>query len=70
LADTLKAEVGEPGWDQTYTEATKGLGNPEGSFGKNLVHIANHLEILHAKDKVPQSLDKLCAEIMRFAASN
>jgi hypothetical protein len=70
LSDTLRAEVGQPDWDRAYSEATQGLGNPEGSFGKNLVHIGNHLEILHAKDKVPQSLDKLCTEIMRFAASN
>lgn len=68
LGATLRAEVGEAKWDRTFEKATKGLGNPEGSFLKNPVHIGDHLEILHSEGINLPSLDKLCKEIMRFSA--
>jgi putative ATP-dependent endonuclease of OLD family len=70
LGETLKTEVGQADWGRTFGEATKALGNPEGSFAKNPVHIGDHVEILHKKGKIPQSLDKLCKEIMRFSTAN
>jgi putative ATP-dependent endonuclease of OLD family len=69
LGDTLKMEVGQNDWDQSFGEATKGLGNPEGSYAKNPLHIGNHLEILQSKGKAPQAIEKLCQELIRFAAS-
>ncbi|TVR07031.1 MAG: ATP-dependent endonuclease [Salinarimonadaceae bacterium] len=70
LGDVLRAEVGEHDWNQSFSEATKGLGNPEGSFAKNPVHIGDHIGKLQDKGKIPQSLEKLCNEVMRFASSN
>lgn len=68
LSDLLKTEMGATVWDQTFGEATKGLGNPEGSYLKNPVHIGDHIDMLKAKGHTPASLDRLCAEIIRFAA--
>jgi putative ATP-dependent endonuclease of the OLD family len=69
LGDLFRSEVGEAEWDKTFGEASKGLGNPEGSYAKNPVHIGDHLQLLHAKGSVPQTLIKLCDEILRFAAT-
>ncbi len=68
LGDLLKTEIGATVWDQTFGEATKGLGNPEGSYLKNPVHIGDHIDILKSKGHTPASLDRLCAKIIRFAA--
>lgn len=70
LGETLKTEVGQADWDQTFGEATKGLGSPQGSFAKNPVHIGDHVQILLARGKTPPSLDKLCKEIMRFSTAS
>jgi putative ATP-dependent endonuclease of the OLD family len=69
LGDLLKTELGATVWDQTFGEATKGLGNPEGSYLKNPVHIGDHIEVLNAKGHALTSLDRLCTEIIRFAAA-
>ncbi len=65
----LKAEIGAAVWEPTFSEATKGLGNPDGSYLKNPVHIGDHLDILKAKNHTPASLDRLCAEIITFAGA-
>ena len=70
LGDTLRTEVGQTDWNEAFGEATKGLGNPEGSFAKNPVHIGAHLEKLNERGKTPVSLDRLCRELMRFSAEN
>jgi predicted ATP-dependent endonuclease of OLD family len=69
LGDLLKTEIGAAVWDQTYGEATKGLGNPEGSYLKNPVHIGDHIDVLKTKGHTPASLERLCAEIIKFAAA-
>lgn len=69
LGDTLIADIGSAVWDQTFSEATKELGNPEGSYIKNPVHIGNHLETLKEKGYVPTSLDQLCQELIHFAVA-
>lgn len=69
LGDVLKIEVGAPAWDQTFGQATKGLGNPEGSYIKNPVHIGDHLDLLKEANLMPASLDRLCSEIIHFAAA-
>jgi len=63
-----EAEIGAAVWDQTYGEATKGLGNPEGSYLKNPVHIGDHIDVLKTKGHTPASLERLCVEIIKFAA--
>jgi putative ATP-dependent endonuclease of OLD family len=68
LGNVLKSEVDPTVWDQTFGEATKTLGNPEGSYIKNPVHIGDHVRLLKAEGHPPSSLDRLCAEI-RFAAA-
>ena len=67
LGDLLKTEVGATVWDQTFGQATKDLGNPEGSYIKNPVHISDHLDLLKKEGHTPASLDRLCTEIIRFA---
>jgi hypothetical protein len=69
IGDVLKAEVGSGAWDTTFGEATKSLGNAEGSYLKNPVHIGDHLEALQGKGHTLASLDRLCAEIIGFAAA-
>ena len=69
LGDVLKSEVGAGIWDQTYSEATKGLGSPQGSYLKNFIHIADHLDLLKEKGNTPASLDRLCEEIIGFASA-
>ena len=69
IGDVLKAEVGDTLWEQTFTEATNGLGNPEGSYIKNPIHIGDHLNNLKEKDHTPASVERLCTEILRFAAA-
>jgi hypothetical protein len=69
LGTVLKAEIGAPVWDQTFGQATGGLGNPEGSYMKNPIHIGDHLDLLKAGNHVPASLDRLCTEIIRFASA-
>ena len=69
LGDTLMTDIGSTVWNQTFSEATKELGNPEGSYMKNPVHIGNHLEVLKEKGYVPASLDRLCQELIRFAVA-
>ncbi|MDP2619668.1 MAG: AAA family ATPase [Hyphomicrobiales bacterium] len=69
IGDVLKAEVGATVWDQTFGQATNGLGNPEGSYIKNPVHIGDHLDLLKEGGHTPASLDRLCVEIIRFAAA-
>jgi putative ATP-dependent endonuclease of OLD family len=64
LGTLLKAEVGPAVWDPSYTAATKGLGNPEGSFAKNTVHIGEHLALLKAKNVIIPTLDRICSTIM------
>ena len=69
LGTVLKAEVGATVWDQTFGQATSGIGNPEGSYMKNPVHIGDHLSLLKVGSHIPASLDRLCTEIIRFAAT-
>lgn len=69
LGDTLKSEIGQSDWDKTFGKATKELGDPEGSFAKNPLHIGHHLDLLHAKNKLPPSLEKLSSEIIRFVST-
>ncbi|HLZ52520.1 MAG TPA: AAA family ATPase [Candidatus Acidoferrum sp.] len=69
LGNVLKSEVDPTVWDQTFGEATKTLGNPEGSYIKNPVHIGDHVRLLKEEGHPPSSLDRLCAEIIRFAAA-
>lgn len=69
LGDTLKSEVGQLDWDQTFGAASKGLGSPEGSYEKNPVHIGDHLQLLNDKGKIPTTLIKLCDELLKFAGS-
>lgn len=64
----MKTEIGKNDWDQTFGVASKNIGNPEGSFAKNSVHIGDHLTLLHAKGLVPPSLEKLCDEIIKFGS--
>ncbi|WP_142250149.1 AAA family ATPase [Bradyrhizobium sp. UNPF46] len=64
LTTTLKAEVGASVWETSYSAATKGLGNPEGSFLKNTVHIGEHLAILQNKGSKLPTLDRLCEMIL------
>lgn len=70
LGDALKSDVGAAVWDQTFGEATRGLGNPTGTYAKNPIHIGDHLEILQQKGHIPASLDRLCEEIIQFAKVN
>ena len=70
LGDALKSEVGQQEWDASFGQATKGLGSPEGSFAKNPVRIGDHVALLHGAGKIPPSLDRLCKEVIRFAASH
>jgi putative ATP-dependent endonuclease of OLD family len=67
LGTLLKAEVGAAVWEPAYSAATKGLGNPEGSFAKNTVHIGEHLALLKAKDAMIPTLDRVCSTIMGIA---
>ena len=69
LGDLLKTEVGATVWDQTFGQATTGLGNPEGSYIKNPLHIGDHLDLLKKEGHTASSLDRLCTEILRFAAA-
>jgi len=69
IGDILRVEVGATVWDQTFGQATSGLGNPEGSYMKNPVHIGDHLDLLKEEGHTPASLDRLCTEIIRFAAA-
>lgn len=69
FGDVLRTEVGVTVWDRTFGQATTGLGNPEGSYIKNPVHIGDHLDLLKEQGHTPASLDRLCAEIIRFAAA-
>ncbi|WP_315810828.1 ATP-dependent nuclease [Bradyrhizobium sp. SZCCHNR3107] len=64
LGVILKEEVGATVWDTSYSAATKGLGNPSGSFVKNTVHIGDHLAILREKGVKIPTLDRLCASIL------
>lgn len=66
LGVLLKGEAGSAVWDSTYSAATKGLGNPEGSFQKNTVHIGEHLSILKGKGVKLPTLDRLCSTILDF----
>lgn len=65
----LKAEVDPAVWDQAFGQATRGLGNPEGSYIKNAVHIGDHLQILRERRHPPPTLERLCTEIIRFAST-
>lgn len=65
LGAVLKAEVGAAAWEPAYSAATKGLGNPEGSFAKNTVHIGEHLALLKSKKIAIPTLDRICEAIMR-----
>lgn len=67
LGAVLKAEVGSETWDPAYSAATKGLGNPEGSFAKNTVHIADHLALLRAKGTKLPTLDRICKTIIEMS---
>lgn len=69
LGDALKAEVDAADWDKAFGQATKSLGSPEGSYIKNPMHIADHVELLQKAGHVPPSLDRLCAEIIKFASA-
>lgn len=64
LTTTLKAEVGPSLWETSYSAATKGLGNPEGSFLKNTIHIGEHLTILRSNGGKLPTLDRLCELIV------
>lgn len=67
LGSILKQEAGPALWDSSYSAATKGLGNPTGSFVKNTVHIGDHLAILRGKGAKMPTLDSLCAVILALA---
>lgn len=67
LGSTLKVEVGSAVWDPAYTSATKGLGNPEGSFAKNTIHIAEHLALLKAHNANLPTLDRICNAVIELA---
>jgi putative ATP-dependent endonuclease of the OLD family len=67
LGATLRSEVDGVIWDKTFGQVTKALGNPAGSFSKNPVHIAMHLESLAKENAVPASLEKLVGHILTFA---
>ncbi|UWU78310.1 AAA family ATPase [Bradyrhizobium huanghuaihaiense] len=64
LGSILKQEAGATLWDSSYSAATRGLGNPSGSFTKNTVHIGDHLAILRSKGAKIPTLDRLCAAIL------
>jgi len=67
LGSLLKSEVGAVIWEPAYSAATKGLGNPEGSFAKNTIHIGDHLALLKAKNAKLQTLDRICETIIGMA---
>lgn len=69
LGDVLKTELGAHIWDTSFGKATRGLGNPVGSYKKNPIHIGDHLDLLKEGGHTPASLDRLCTEIIRFAAA-
>lgn len=66
IKNALKAEV--PDWDEVYSEAAQALGSSAGSLKKNPIHIGNHIKLLHEKNMVPESLRRLCIEILRFVS--
>lgn len=68
FGDTIKSEVTPQIWDQTFGQATKELGSPQGSYTKNPVHIGEHLELLAKQGIIPASLDRLCREIIAFSS--
>lgn len=68
FGEALKTDVGLTIWDKTFGEATKNIGSPGGSYLKNPGHIAEHLELLHAEGNKPPCLERLCDEILKFAA--
>jgi len=67
LGSILKQEVGAALWETSYSAATKGLGNPSGSFVKNTIHIGDHLAILRGKGATIPTLDRLCSAILALA---
>jgi len=67
LGATLRSEVDGVISDKTFGQLTKALGNPTGSFSKNPIHIAMHLESLAKENAVPASLEKLVGHILTFA---
>jgi putative ATP-dependent endonuclease of the OLD family len=66
LGDTFRSEVDETQWNKAYSQATKGLGSPTGSYGKNTVHIGNHLALLKKDNIDIPSLTRLCDLILGF----
>lgn len=66
---TLKTEISANVWDRTFGRASRELGNPEGSYAKNPVHIGEHLELLVSEGVTPASLDQACRRIIAFAAT-
>lgn len=68
IGATLRAEVDKGIWDSTFGKVSKGLGNPDGGFAKNPIHIAHHVELLMQEKAIPKSLDALCGHLLKFCA--
>jgi len=67
IGDQLKAEVGQTAWDTAFGKASKGLGNPPGSYAKNPILIGDHLALLHAQRVPIPTLDALAQKILDFS---
>lgn len=67
IREAVLADVPREKWDVTYGAATKCLGNPEGSYKKNILHIGHQLVGLYNCGIAPACLEKLCDSIIAFA---
>lgn len=64
LGAQLKSKADNGLWDKCYTDATKGLGNPEGSYAKNILHIGHHLSAMRDGGAEFADLDDVCGAII------
>jgi energy-coupling factor transporter ATP-binding protein EcfA2 len=69
LGTQLKSDVDTTLWNRCYSDATKGLGDPEGSYAKNTLHIAHHLTSMKAAGAQIKTLDMLCDAIIAWGAA-
>lgn len=69
LGSQLKGSVDQAIWDKCYGEATKGLGNPEGSFAKNTLHIGHHLSAIKSAGAELTALDEVCDAIIALGSA-
>ncbi len=69
LGAQLKSKTDTGLWDKCYTGATKGLGNPEGSYAKNILHIGHHLSAMRDSGATLKDLDDVCDSIISLGSS-